>query len=224
MKLSDYLYYQDTAGEIYCGDCLEIMPLLKDQKIDLIYADPPFNTKNDIGLLHRKYDGPGGDNLTEQDYDDFCKSWMARAIALSENILLTPGLANVNRYPNPIWHIAISKPSSCAFNRFGGYNVWEILSIYAKPKKRIPRDLVVFDARNFIKDGGHKHPCADNLDMVKWIVDTWTLEGETILDPFVGSGSLALAAKTLHRKFIAIDICDNYCDLTKQRLAQEMLL
>lgn len=223
-NLSKYEYYRDSAGIIYCGDCLEILPLLDFKSIVMLYADPPFNTKNDIGLLHRKYKGAGNDNLSEQDYDVFCKQWFWRARCITTNIVLTPGLANIGRYPNPMWHICIEKKSSCAFNRFGGFNVWEDLIVYHKPKKRIPRDLVEYDARNFIKDGGHLHPCADNLDMVKWIVDTWSLPAETILDPFIGSGSLAIAAKTLGRKFIAIDICEKYCELTKQRLAQEMLL
>ena len=44
MILKDYLYYQDDAGEIYCGDCLEIMPLLADKAIDMILCDLPYGT------------------------------------------------------------------------------------------------------------------------------------------------------------------------------------
>lgn len=43
-RLKDYLYYQDDAGEIYCGDCLEIMPLLADKAIDMILCDLPYGT------------------------------------------------------------------------------------------------------------------------------------------------------------------------------------
>ena len=44
-RLKDYLYYQDDAGEIYCGDCLEIMPLLSDKSISTVLTDPPYNIR-----------------------------------------------------------------------------------------------------------------------------------------------------------------------------------
>ena len=42
-KLSDFLFYQEHGVDIYCGDCLEIMPLLEEKSIDLIVNDPPYN-------------------------------------------------------------------------------------------------------------------------------------------------------------------------------------
>ncbi len=42
MKLSDYIYYEEPAGVIYCGDCLEVLPLL--DPVDLVLTDPPYGT------------------------------------------------------------------------------------------------------------------------------------------------------------------------------------
>lgn len=58
-KLSDYLYYEekDPDLKIYCGDCLEIMPLL--EKVDLVLTDPPYGIDYG-GLLKGKGNGRGG--------------------------------------------------------------------------------------------------------------------------------------------------------------------
>ena len=43
MNLKDYLYYQDDWTTIYCGDCLEILPLFGNENVDLVITDPPYN-------------------------------------------------------------------------------------------------------------------------------------------------------------------------------------
>ncbi len=59
-------YYQDEWVTIYLGDCREILPLLPDKSIDLVFADPPFN-------VGKRY-GEVGDNRL--DYYDWCEHWM----------------------------------------------------------------------------------------------------------------------------------------------------
>lgn len=62
----------------------------------------------------------------------------------------------------------------------------------------------------------------------KELVDTvllgWTKENDLILDPFMGTGTTAVACKQLKRNFIGIEISQKYCDIANQRLRQEILL
>ena len=57
MILKDYLYYQDDAGEIYCGDCLQIMPLLADKSIDLTVTSPPYDNLRDYNGYSFDFEG-----------------------------------------------------------------------------------------------------------------------------------------------------------------------
>ncbi len=210
-------------NKVYCGDCLEPMKQIPDKSIDLIFADPPFNAGGKIGLLDKRYDNYG-DNKTTQQYEQFCKDWFFEARRITKKLLITPGILALNFYPQAKWIVVISKPSSVNFSRLGGYNCWEPLLVYDSPVNRIPRDLVVYDSKNFLNDGLNKHPCPDNLEMVKWIVQNWSKTGDLVLDCFAGIGTTAVACKELGRNYIGIEISQKYVDIANQRLAQTELL
>lgn len=68
------------------------------------------------------------------------------------------------------------------------------------------------------------HPTQKPLELMRYLVATYTLPGETILDPFCGSGSTLVAAKQAGRHWIGIEKEQRYADTTKTRLTQEMWL
>lgn len=67
------------------------------------------------------------------------------------------------------------------------------------------------------------HPCSRAEKHFDFLVNWWSDEGETILDPFMGSGTTLVAAKRLGRKAIGIELEEKYCEIAVQRLAQESL-
>jgi len=57
-------------------------------------------------------------------------------------------------------------------------------------------------------------------DLPSWFIKLFTKQNELVLDPFIGSGTTAVAAKKLKRNFLGIDINNDYCQLTQERLFQ----
>jgi DNA modification methylase len=70
------------------------------------------------------------------------------------------------------------------------------------------------------------HSATFPVALPEWFIKLFTARGDVVLDPFVGSGTTAIAAKQLGRKYIGIDILREYCDLAVESLArtQETLL
>jgi DNA modification methylase len=64
----------------------------------------------------------------------------------------------------------------------------------------------------------NEHPCPKPLSFIKKLVDKASLAGETILDPFMGSGTTGVAAMQLGRKFIGIEIEPKYFDIACERI------
>ncbi len=65
------------------------------------------------------------------------------------------------------------------------------------------------------------HPCSRAMIHMEWLVDWWSLPGETILDPFSGSGTIPLAADRMQRHGIGIELKADFVDLSRARIAAD---
>jgi site-specific DNA-methyltransferase (adenine-specific) len=86
--------FQTNFGQLYEGDCLAIMPALKAESVDLLFADPPFN-------LGKAYSSKINDALEEQVYLDWSKRWITEAVRL-----LKPG-GSFFLYNLPKWNLRL---------------------------------------------------------------------------------------------------------------------
>lgn len=64
------------------------------------------------------------------------------------------------------------------------------------------------------------HPAVFPLQLALDHIKSWTNEGDIVLDPFMGSGTTALAAKMLKRNYIGIEMCEEYCEIIENRLKE----
>ena len=62
------------------------------------------------------------------------------------------------------------------------------------------------------------HPTQKPVELLEWLVKTYTNDGEVILDNCMGSGSTGVAALNLHRKFIGIELDKKYFEIAKERI------
>lgn len=217
-------YPDDFINKIIQGDCLEVMKQMPDKCVDLVFADPPYNAKN-IGPNARVYEGQRM-QLPEKEYIKFCKDYFKECFRISKTVVITPGIANVCYYPNPSWIICWHKPAACSFNRFGGFNAWEPVMVWGKiaKGKRLPQDVLLVNTMNFSKGPEKDHPCPKPLELMLLLVDKFCPEGGIVFDPFMGSGTTALAAKKLGMRYSGVEKIKNYIKMANQRLAQEYLL
>lgn len=64
------------------------------------------------------------------------------------------------------------------------------------------------------------HSAVFPVEMPAWFIKLFTAENDVVLDPFIGSGTTAVAARELNRRFVGIDINEEYCEMARQRVMQ----
>lgn len=197
-------YYDDGNGiQIYCGDCREILPQL-DVKVDLVLTDPPYglNTKmqgGTWGAAYRRGDMLRWDYLMAD--DDFQK-----VISYGENQIIWGG-NNYTLPPSRCWLVWVKPP----FPTLSDVELaWTNMDKPAKYYKAIRISQA------------NKHPTEKPIGLMKWSI-TQANNANLILDPFLGSGTTAVAAKILGRKCIGIEIEQKYCEIAVERLRQSVM-
>jgi len=94
LRASKRPFFQSKHGVLFEGDCLEILPIIKSEMVDTVFADPPFN-------LNKKYGAKTNDSLPEHKYIEWCKAWLDECIRV-----LKPGGA-LFVYNIPRWNIVL---------------------------------------------------------------------------------------------------------------------
>ena len=204
-------YYEQDGITIFHGDCREILPTLKTGSIDLVLTDPPYN----VGINYSN-----GDNRA--DYAEWTSQWFE---ACPRPLVVTPGMVNLSMWyamQKPTWQCAWVKPNQCSPSALRGFNAWEPILVYGSVRKPVGHDVWTTVIQTNQRDVGD-HPCPKDLRSWRKFVEVFSLDTDTILDPFMGSGTTLRAAKDLGRKAIGIEIEERYCEIAVKRLQQAVL-
>lgn len=87
-------YYLTDLGALFSGDCLDILPAIKSNTVDTVFADPPFNLK-------KEYGSKSNDDLPEDQYLNWCYAWIDECVRI-----LKPG-GSLFLYNLPKWNIML---------------------------------------------------------------------------------------------------------------------
>ena len=203
-------YYETKLGKLYHGDCLEIMPHL--EPVDLVFADPPYF----VGFKYEKKD-------TEMKRIE-PKILYNMSMKISPLFLITPGM---KEYPywstfEPLWQFGWFKPGSSRQSRLRGFNTWEPVLIFGKISKPVWQDAIRLpDVTNHVKSKC-EHPCPKPMALLMSLIEDFSSIGQCVLDPFLGSGTTAVACERLNRRWIGIEIEEKYCEIAAKRIEQEV--
>ncbi|MFA6060925.1 MAG: site-specific DNA-methyltransferase [Taibaiella sp.] len=85
---------------------------------------------------------------------------------------------------------------------------------------RYPRTIQKFNKPKHNSPEGLYSSTQKPVQLLEYLIKTYTNEGETVLDNTMGSGSTGVAAKNLNRKFIGIEMDENYFNIAKERIEQ----
>lgn len=217
-KLEDYLYYEEKNPDlkIYCGDCLEILPLLP--KVDLVVTDPPYNVSLGTKAHSERQKGydSNGDDL--KDYEELIRKVNSIILQKSETCFVTPGNSNQTLWDKPLWTMAWIKDNGVTRTPLTrgqkmNHACWEPVLIYGKLDE--PPHFDTIKVNIGLQGDAEGHPCPKPLKLFKHFLN---MKSGTVLDPFLGSGTTLLACKEQNRSGIGIEISEKYCAIAKQRL------
>ncbi len=232
------------------GDCLERMKEIESGSVDMIFTSPPYNMNlrirngkycsrqivKEISTKYTNFD----DNLPMEDYFNFNKSVINECLRVSDLVFYNVQFLTGNKP-------ALFKLLGEFHNRVKEFIIWdkvnaqpaigknvlnsqfEVLIVLqnTKPESR-SFDSGQFDrgtlsnvwhmkrGKKYSKDHGATFP----VELAEMAIKNFTSKGDVVLDPFLGVGTTGVAAKNLNRKFIGIELDENYFNIAKKRIEE----
>lgn len=234
---------QKWLGIVHHGDCVDLMNRMPVGSVDVIVTSPPYNIKNSTG--NGLKNGSGGKwpqaALIEgyASHDDAMPhdayvAWQRSCLSAMMRVLTESGAI----FYNHKWRVQGGLLQDRAdivegfpvrqiiiWQRKGGINfnpgyflpTYEVIYLIAKPGFRLaPKANALGDVWQIPQESNNPHPAPFPVELAQRCVNS-TL-GKVVLDPFIGSGTTAIAAEIAHRDWIGIDISQEYCELARQRI------
>ena len=204
------LYYETELGELYHGDCLEIMPEL--EPVDLVLTDPPYG-------INIKSHGQNFIGMTEivGDGSHILYTWL--------DSLNLPLCAFYSPYRPPdikwrsilVWskggHVGGGGDIATCWKRD-----FELIGVKNNLPLNGKRDISVLNY-NAISPPPSGHVAEKPVALMVYLVKK--IPATLVVDPFIGSGTTAIACERLKRKWIGIEIEEKYCEIAAKRIEQE---
>jgi DNA modification methylase len=211
-------YYEQDGITIYHGDCREVVQSIR---ADVMVADPPYG----VGIGTQDHPSGKGAYLsfddTEKNVIEVVIPAVSAVLGIVKRAAITPGSRCATLYPRPYEIGSIYFPSGAGFSRWGFCSSQPILFYGKDPKpitRKEPNSIACTETSE--KNG---HPCPKPIRLMKWLVARVSMPGETVIDPFMGSGTTLLAAKDMGHAAIGIEIEERYCEIAAKRLSQGVL-
>jgi len=206
---------EEILNTVIQDDCLNVLKDLPDKCVDLVLTDPPYGMNFQSNYRHKKHDKIEND-------DEFPVEVLSELFRIAKRgVYVFCRWDNLKDLPPPKSVLAWVKNNWSMGDLLHEHGrQWEAICFYPQEQHefvtRIP------DVIHENRTGNNLHPTEKPIDLMKKIL--MANVGDTIFDPFAGSGSTLVAAKQLGRNFIGIELSEKYCEIARQRLRQDTLL
>lgn len=222
---------------LHLGDCMDIMKTIEDKSIDLVITDPPYKIETSGGGLYTQADkqyvkelNSMKDGFSEDVLDELCRimkkiniyffcsqkqiipllDYFVKKKKCNWNLLTwhktNPVPACGNKYLTDTEFILFFREKGVKV--YGNYNTkftYYVTPLNQKDKKK------------------YGHPTIKPQEILLNLVTNSSQEGDTVCDPFMGSGSTGVACKSLNRDFIGIEVDNNWYQIAQNRINEETI-
>lgn len=233
---------------LYNGDCVDEIRHLDERIVDLIITDPPYNLGNfmknrDTNLVKMRENFFGAAGWDDLEFDDWEKSMdsffaeAARVIKKGGSMIVFMAvikvetlirLAEKNGFyykTTGVWHKLNPMPRNMNLHFVNSTETW-VYFTYKKRTGTFNNDgLVLHDfIETSITPNGErkfgKHPTQKPEQLLTHFIKVLSDEGDTVMDPFMGSGTTGVVAKRNNRNFIGIELNPEYFDMASKRIEE----
>ena len=229
------------AWNLHNGDCLDVIKTMDDESIDLILTSPPYNLGNfKKGSF---YDGKGkGEQLEYDTHDDHMsecdyRQWQRNVLIECYRTLKPTGAIFYNHKPRITNGLVDDRKNlipfgirqeivwdrCCMVNFSGGFYApnTERIYIIAKPEWKPQKEYLGYgEVWRIPPETDNPHPAPFPKQLAKRVILSASKEGDTVLDPFAGSGTTMLMAEENNRNSIGIEISEEYCKMIRKKLSE----
>ncbi len=218
---SEHCFFHTNKGVLLEGECLEVMKKLPDESIDLVLTDPPY------GVRKKEFWD------SKRIFLERVNKWISSCYKLTRNTVIwfssdkrLPYILKENEkkfHRILVWNKPIGSQFSGAMHTNIWYSVEFILVFTKKIRKTNKKKRYGYSCFNYrtVPEKKYNHPTTKPLELIEDLIYFYSDEEDLILDPFLGSGTTAVACERLNRRWIGIEINPEYCKIARERILKE---
>jgi len=209
------------------GDCLKVLSTIPDKSVDLIVTDPPYGINYVSNHSKNKnYRKNIADN-TQWDFNydlsiDFPFDMIWNKLKDNSHMYVFCRWDVLHRFKEKPKNIIIWWKKDYAGGMedldFWGHS-FEIIAVFQKGKRKIKGSRINVIPTNCVKNNFRMlHPTMKDIEIIRKLILTSSDEGETVLDCYLGSGTIMKACLELKRNCIGVEIEPKWIETTKKRM------
>lgn len=238
-----------VAPTLIKGDCVESLKTMKDSSIDLIVTDPPYNLglfmqERDTNLKRMRENYFGAAGWDDLEYDEWSRSidrffseanrvmkQGASMVVFMAVIKVETVIKHAQRHgfyykTTGTWHKLNPMPRNMNLHFINSTESWIYFinnartGTYNNGGKAL-HDFIEMPVASKGERSFGKHPTQKPVALMSHFVETLSNPGDTVLDPFMGSGSTGVAALKAGRRFVGVELDERYFEMAKRRMRGE---
>ena len=199
------------------GDCLDEMKKMPDKSVDLVLTDPPYGidiaSKGTVGVggaaKLKDYGSNSWDKVAPPQY------YFDEILRISKMAIIFGGNYFSDKLPKSKCWICWDKQIPKGFTKAQMELAWTNSTTYSRIYSTLWNGMI---RNKRFGDEERYHPTQKSVQIIKYILQDFSEQNQTILDPFMGSGTTGVACKELGRNFIGIEIEPKYFEIAQRRI------